>query len=157
MICLLDEQKTITDKGGTMRLGAQPARLAPGSRAAACYGTPRHLRAASASLRVQQRLPPAVSSPRGMQVAGTSPDGALVEVVEIARPSRGSWACNIIPSSSRSRRGRTRCSPASSARRCVAMRPQSAVGGREGRGERGEGGENHDRFVIFRKYSWSRC
>ena len=28
VICLLDEQKTITDKGGTMRLGAQPARLA---------------------------------------------------------------------------------------------------------------------------------
>ena len=32
VICLLDEQKTITDKGGTMRLGAQPAQLEPGSR-----------------------------------------------------------------------------------------------------------------------------
>ena len=38
VICLLDEQKTITDKGGTMRLGAQPTVLGPGSRAAACYG-----------------------------------------------------------------------------------------------------------------------
>ena len=36
VICLLDEQKTITDKGGTMRLGAHPARLEPDSRAAAC-------------------------------------------------------------------------------------------------------------------------
>ena len=35
VICLLDEQKTITDKGGTMRLGAQPARLDAGSKAAA--------------------------------------------------------------------------------------------------------------------------
>ena len=39
VICLLDEQKTITDKGGTMRLGAQPTRLAADSKAAACYGT----------------------------------------------------------------------------------------------------------------------
>ena len=31
VICLLDEQKTITDKGGTMRLGAQPAHLAAGT------------------------------------------------------------------------------------------------------------------------------
>ena len=38
VICLLDEQKTITDKGGTMRLGAQPAKLEPGSVAATCYG-----------------------------------------------------------------------------------------------------------------------
>ena len=60
VICLLDEQKTITDKGGTMRLGAQPTRLAQGSRAAACYGTREHLRASPASLRVQQHLPPAV-------------------------------------------------------------------------------------------------
>ena len=39
VICLLDDQKTITDKGGTMRLGAQPARLDPESKAARCYGT----------------------------------------------------------------------------------------------------------------------
>ena len=34
VICLLDEQRAMTDKGGTMRLGAQPARLVAGSRAA---------------------------------------------------------------------------------------------------------------------------
>ncbi len=39
VICLLDAQKTITDKGGTMRLGAQPTHLEPGSLAARCYGT----------------------------------------------------------------------------------------------------------------------
>ena len=37
VICLLDEQRSITQMGGTMRLGAQPARLEPGSKAAECY------------------------------------------------------------------------------------------------------------------------
>src|SRR5262245_46339309 len=39
VICLLDEQKTITDKGGTMRLGAQKARLDPDSKALQCYNS----------------------------------------------------------------------------------------------------------------------
>src|SRR5262249_3801337 len=38
VICLLEEQKGITEKGGTMRLGAQPACLRPDSTAAKCYG-----------------------------------------------------------------------------------------------------------------------
>ena len=38
VICLLDEQQSITDKGGTMRLGAQEAHLVPQSRSHACYG-----------------------------------------------------------------------------------------------------------------------
>ena len=38
VICLLDEQRMVTDKGGTMRLGAYPAVLSEGSRAAAAYG-----------------------------------------------------------------------------------------------------------------------
>src|SRR5262245_49743597 len=37
VICLLDEQQAVTEKGGTMRLGAHPAVLAPDSRAAECY------------------------------------------------------------------------------------------------------------------------
>ncbi len=60
IICLLDEQKTITDKGGTMRLGAQPA--TPRGRQQSGLGLRKasHQRATSASLRVQQSLPPAV-------------------------------------------------------------------------------------------------
>src|SRR5207249_10849692 len=38
VIALLDEQKKITRKGGTMRLGAQPCQLVMGSRAAKLYG-----------------------------------------------------------------------------------------------------------------------
>ena len=82
VICLLDEQRTITDKGGTMRLGAQPACLAPGSRAAACYGTlnisERHRHRYEFNNLYRQQF-----IDRGMQMVGTSPDGALVEIVEI--------------------------------------------------------------------------
>ena len=41
VICLLDEQKTITDKGGTMRLGAQPTISTAGSKPFKCYGPTR--------------------------------------------------------------------------------------------------------------------
>jgi CTP synthase len=83
VICLLNEQKTITDKGGTMRLGAQPTRLTPNSKAATCYGVAdiserhRHRYEFNNAYRPQYAA-------AGMQVVGTSPDGTLVEVVEIA-------------------------------------------------------------------------
>src|SRR5690606_15438403 len=38
VICLMDSQRQVTDLGGTMRLGAYPARLRPGSRAREIYG-----------------------------------------------------------------------------------------------------------------------
>ena len=38
VVCLLDNQYSITDKGGTMRLGLYPCQLAEGSRALAAYG-----------------------------------------------------------------------------------------------------------------------
>jgi CTP synthase len=82
VICLLDEQKTITDKGGTMRLGAQPTKLAPGSRAAECYGeleiTERHRHRYEFHNVYRQQF-----AAHGMNVVGTSPDGSLVEIVEI--------------------------------------------------------------------------
>jgi len=82
VICLLDEQKKITDKGGTMRLGAQPARLTPGSKAAACYGatdvSERHRHRYEFNNAYRRQF-----ADRGMQFTGASPDGSLVEVVEI--------------------------------------------------------------------------
>ncbi len=39
VICMLEEQKTVVDKGGTMRLGTQPCILEEDSQAARCYGT----------------------------------------------------------------------------------------------------------------------
>jgi CTP synthase len=83
VICLLDEQKSITDKGGTMRLGAQPARLDPGSHAAACYGadaiSERHRHRYEFNNVYRQQF-----AAHGMQFTGASPDGALVEIIELA-------------------------------------------------------------------------
>ena len=82
VICLLDDQKTITDKGGTMRLGAHPARLVPGSKAAECYAaqdiSERHRHRYELNNAYRQQF-----AAHGMQVTGTSPDGLLVEIVEI--------------------------------------------------------------------------
>jgi CTP synthase len=82
VICLLNEQKTITDKGGTMRLGAHPAKLAPGSKAGECYGKPeiseRHRHRYEFNNVYRQQF-----VAHGMAIAGTSPDGSLVEIVEI--------------------------------------------------------------------------
>ena len=82
VICLLDEQKTITDKGGTMRLGAQPAKLKPGSKAAHCYGadeiSERHRHRYEFNNVYRQQF-----VAHRMDVVGTSPDGSLVEIVEI--------------------------------------------------------------------------
>jgi len=82
VICLLDEQKSITDKGGTMRLGAQNARLDLSSKSAACYGTDwigeRHRHRYEFNNIYRQQF-----EANGMLFAGTSPDGSLVEIVEL--------------------------------------------------------------------------
>ena len=82
VICLLDEQKKITHKGGTMRLGAQPAQLEPGSLAAACYGTDgvseRHRHRYEFNNVYRQQF-----TAHGLRFSGLSPDGSLVEIVEI--------------------------------------------------------------------------
>jgi CTP synthase len=82
VICLLDEQRTITEKGGTMRLGAQPARLDPASHSAAAYGTlsisERHRHRYEFNNVYRQQF-----AAHGMSFAGLSPDGTLVEIVEL--------------------------------------------------------------------------
>jgi CTP synthase len=82
VICLLDEQKTITDKGGTMRLGAQPTKLLPDSAAARAYGTTsiseRHRHRYEFNNIYRQQF-----AANGMKFSGTSPDGALIEVIEL--------------------------------------------------------------------------
>ena len=83
VIDLLPEQKAVTDKGGTMRLGLYPCRLAPGSLAAAAYGTDqvaerhRHrYEVNNAYLDILTRA--------GLRVTGVYPDKNLVEIVELA-------------------------------------------------------------------------
>lgn len=83
VIGLMDSQREITDKGGTMRLGAYPARLAEGSRVAEIYGaeeiSERHRHRYEMNRAFIERLEGA-----GMGFTGVSPDGKLVEMIEIA-------------------------------------------------------------------------
>lgn len=82
VICLLDDQKTKTDMGGTMRLGAQPAKLLPGSKSAEAYGaneiSERHRHRYEVNNVYRQQF-----TAHGLSIAGTSPDDSLVEIVEI--------------------------------------------------------------------------
>jgi CTP synthase len=70
------------EMGGTMRLGAYPARLEAGSRIAEIYGSEliseRHRHRYEVNIGYRQRLEEA-----GLRFAGTSPDGELPETVEI--------------------------------------------------------------------------
>jgi CTP synthase len=83
VICLMDEQEGVTEKGGTMRLGSQPALLSDGSRSALAYGTSniseRHRHRYEFNSNYRQRLEEA-----GLVIAGTNPDKSLVEIVEVA-------------------------------------------------------------------------
>jgi CTP synthase len=82
VICLLDEQKKITDKGGTMRLGAQTSRLDPSSKSATCYGSEtiseRHRHRYEFNNVYRQQF-----QAHGLLVAGTTLDGSLVEIIEL--------------------------------------------------------------------------
>jgi CTP synthase len=82
VICLMDTQRQVTDLGGTMRLGAYPARLSPGSRAEEAYGTleisERHRHRYEVNNAYRELL-----STHGMKFSGLSPDGNLVEIVEL--------------------------------------------------------------------------
>ncbi len=82
VICLMDAQRNVTTKGGTMRLGAYRAKLAPGSTAARVYGSDavderhRHRYEVNNDYR-------ALLAERGMRFCATSLDDKLVEMIEL--------------------------------------------------------------------------
>jgi CTP synthase len=82
VICLLDEQRNITSMGGTMRLGAQIAKLVEGSKALECYGkeqiSERHRHRYEFNNTYRQQF-----AAHGMAFTGTSPDGKLIEILEL--------------------------------------------------------------------------
>jgi CTP synthase len=82
VISLMESQQHVTDMGGTMRLGAYPCRLARGSRAAEVYGVPevseRHRHRYEVSNRYRDLF-----VQNGMRLSGLSPDGQLVEIIEL--------------------------------------------------------------------------
>ncbi len=82
VIAMLDAQRNITQKGGTMRLGSQPCELKPGSRAAQTYGATnvserhRHRYEFNNAYRAQYEA-------AGFTFSGTSAGGKLVEMIEV--------------------------------------------------------------------------
>ena len=83
VIDLMEEQKGVTAKGGTMRLGAYPCTLKKGSKVAAAYGklniSERHRHRYEFNNDYLEQFEAA-----GMQAVGINPDTGLVEVVEVA-------------------------------------------------------------------------
>ena len=83
VIDLMPDQVNVTEKGGTMRLGSYPCRLTANSRALAAYGrediNERHRHRYEFSNVYRERLTEA-----GLILSGLSPDGRLVEAVELA-------------------------------------------------------------------------
>lgn len=82
VIALMDAQKEVTKKGGTMRLGAQPCILKRGSLAEKLYQSneilERHRHRYEFNNNYREQFEEA-----GMVFSGTSPDGKLVEIIEI--------------------------------------------------------------------------
>ena len=83
VICLLDSQLQVTAKGGTMRLGAYPCVLGEGTRAREIYGveevSERHRHRFEVNNEYRELL-----TQHGMTLSGLSPDGGLVEMIELS-------------------------------------------------------------------------
>ena len=82
VIDLMNDQREVTDKGGTMRLGAYYAVLTPGTKVGNAYGEPvvseRHRHRYEFNSNYRARIEEA-----GLLCSGTSPDKRLVEFVEL--------------------------------------------------------------------------
>ena len=84
VIDLMPDQEDVTDKGGTMRLGIYPCKLAAGTMARKLYGGEeivyeRHRHRYEVSNEFRQEM-----ADKGLVISGTSPDGRLVEMIELA-------------------------------------------------------------------------
>ncbi len=82
VIDLMESQKEISDKGGTMRLGSYPCTLKKGTKAFAAYGeasiNERHRHRWEFNNKYKEQFEKA-----GMRISGLSPDGNLVEMIEL--------------------------------------------------------------------------
>jgi CTP synthase len=82
VVSLMESQQHVQDMGGTMRLGAYPCRLRPGSKAADIYGVPeiseRHRHRYEVSNQFRELF-----QEKGMRLSGLSPDASLVEMIEL--------------------------------------------------------------------------
>lgn len=82
VVCLMEEQKEVTDLGATMRLGAWDCKLTPDTKTREAYGkaqiSERHRHRYEFNNAYRDTL-----KEHGLVLAGTTPDGALVEIIEV--------------------------------------------------------------------------
>ncbi len=82
VICLLETQRSVTDKGASMRLGTWPTHIKDGTRAHQVYGTgeirERHRHRYEFNMNYRAQM-----EELGFVISGTSPDGQLVELIEL--------------------------------------------------------------------------
>ena len=82
VIHLMPDQEGVTDIGGTLRLGSWPCVLTPGSLASSLYGAPliheRHRHRYEVNNEYREAL-----TGKGMMLSGISPDGRIVEMMEL--------------------------------------------------------------------------
>jgi CTP synthase len=82
VISLLEEQKEVRVKGASMRLGTWPTKIANGTLAERIYGNnevlERHRHRYEFNMKYRERM-----NEKGFTISGTSPDGALAELVEL--------------------------------------------------------------------------
>lgn len=84
VIDLMPDQADVADMGGTMRLGAYPCVLKPGTLAAEAYGEEQISERHRHRFEVNNEFRGAIEE-AGLVVGGTSPNGCLVEMVELPR------------------------------------------------------------------------
>ena len=82
VVDLMPDQRGVTDKGATMRLGAYPCVLRPGTRAAETYGTTEISERHRHRWEINNNYRDALEK-NGMVLSGVSPDGRLVEMIEL--------------------------------------------------------------------------
>jgi CTP synthase len=82
VICLLDEQRKIQKKGGSMRLGTWPTKIVPGTLAEKVYKhgevLERHRHRYEFNMKYREQM-----EEKGFRISGTSPDGSLAELIEL--------------------------------------------------------------------------
>ncbi|MFL6568160.1 MAG: CTP synthase, partial [Chthoniobacterales bacterium] len=82
VISLLEEQRDVTNKGGSMRLGTWPTKIEQGSKAETVYGSnealERHRHRYEFNMKYREQM-----REKGFQISGTSPDGSLAELIEL--------------------------------------------------------------------------
>ena len=83
VIDIMPDQRSVTEKGGTMRLGNYPCRLLEGTIASGAYGTPTVYERHRHRFEVNNAYRESLES-EGLIAGGVSPDGKLVEITEVS-------------------------------------------------------------------------